>query len=67
MTEIRRSMRPLSHIGMVSKMSCYECGSNKLEIKESYTGLAFICCEQCNWLEIYDLYKADNEPDNRDD
>jgi hypothetical protein len=45
-------------------MSCYECGSNKLEIEESYTGKWFICCKECEWVEIYELYKADNEPEN---
>jgi hypothetical protein len=46
------------------RMSCYECGSNKLEIEESYTGKWFICCKECEWAEIYELYKADNEPEN---
>ena len=48
-------------------MSCYECGSNKLEIEESYTGTQFICCIECHWVEIYELYKADNEPENYGD
>lgn len=49
-------------------MSCYECGSHDLETEESMNGTRFICCNECEWVEILDLYKADNEPDNhRDD
>ena len=49
-------------------MSCYDCGSHDLEIEESYTGTWFICCNKCDWVEVYDLYKADNQPENyRDD
>ena len=47
------------------RMSCYECGSNNLEkeMNES-TGNWFICCKECEWAELFELYKADNEPEN---
>ena len=47
-------------------MSCYECGSNNLEkeMNES-TGNWFICCKECEWAELFELYKADNEPENQ--
>ena len=40
-------------------MSCYDCGSHDLELEESMSGTMFICCNKCDWVEIYDLYKAD--------
>ena len=48
-------------------MSCRDCGRDSLEIQESYTGSWFICCKECKWVEIYDLYKADNQPENYGD
>ena len=48
-------------------MSCNECGSHDLELEESKALTMFICCNKCDWVEIYDLYKADNEPENYGD
>ena len=31
-------------------MTCYECGSNKLEIEESSMGTPFVCCMECEWV-----------------
>lgn len=39
-------------------MSCYECGSNKLELEESSMGTWFICCMECDWVMIESEYNA---------
>jgi hypothetical protein len=44
-------------------MSCYECGSHNLEKEESDSGTLFICCNDCDWVQIYSLYVEDNRDD----
>ena len=39
-------------------MSCYDCGSNKLEDEKSDMGTWFICCMKCDWVMIKDEYEA---------
>ena len=39
-------------------MSCYECGSNKLEYEESSMGTWFVCCMVCDWVMMKWEYEA---------
>ena len=39
-------------------MSCYECGSNKLEYEESSMGTWFVCCMKCDWVMMKWEYEA---------
>ena len=39
-------------------MSCYDCGSNKLEDEVSSMGTSFICCMECEWVMIKSEYEA---------
>ena len=48
-------------------MTCDACGSSNTELDESHMGSVFICCNDCDWVMLYDTYVKDNEPDNYGD
>ena len=48
-------------------MTCDACGSSNTEIEEGHWGQWWICCNECNWVMLYNTYVKDNEPENYGD
>jgi|9_EtaG_2_1085328.scaffolds.fasta_scaffold04300_7 transcription initiation factor TFIIIB Brf1 subunit/transcription initiation factor TFIIB len=42
--------------------TCPECGSRDLEIEESIREDEFICCNDCDWIMNFGLFKSEIEP-----